>query len=102
LWAEAIEVLLHTYGTVAVMTDVEVPVTPAHTWFELGAAFEDFDHASAFCWNFARMTPFRKRLLSMEAAPIPSFFPVRRHYQDGDNVALLIVEAGQHAQAMSV
>jgi hypothetical protein len=41
------------------------------------------------------MTHIRKRLLSMECAPIPSFFPVRHLYAPGDSLGLLIVEHGQ-------
>jgi hypothetical protein len=100
--AEDIDVLIHTYGTVAVMTELELPVSPSHTWYELGAAFDDFDQATAFCWEFGRMTQFRKRLLSMEASPIPQFFPVKHLYQPGDSVALLIVEERQHLAVMSV
>jgi FAD/FMN-containing dehydrogenase len=95
---EDIDVLIHTYGTVAVMADIELPVTPAHEWFELGAAFAEFEAAAAFCWAFGRMTHIRKRLLSMESAPIPSFFPVRSLYAPGDSLGLLIVERGHQAE----
>jgi FAD/FMN-containing dehydrogenase len=100
--SDDIDVLIHTYGTVAVITELELPVSPSHTWYELGAAFDDFEHATAFCWQFGRMTQFPKRLLSMESAPIPQFFPVKHLYQPGDSVALLIVEESQQTQAMSV
>jgi FAD/FMN-containing dehydrogenase len=98
LGPEDIDVLIHTYGTVAVMADIELPVSAARQWFELGAAFADFERAAAFCWAFGRMTHIRKRLLSMESAPIPSFFPVRSLYAPGDSVALLIVEDGQQTE----
>jgi FAD/FMN-containing dehydrogenase len=95
---EDIDVLIHTYGTVAVMADVELPVTAAHDWVEIGAAFPDVERGASFCWAFGRMTHIRKRLLSMECAPIPSFFPVRNLYAPGDSLGLLIVERGWEAE----
>ncbi|HEV7665559.1 MAG TPA: FAD-binding oxidoreductase [Chloroflexota bacterium] len=97
-----IDVLIHTYGTVAAMADIELPVAPARSWVELGVAFASFEHAAAFCWAFGRMTHIPKRLLSMESAPIPSFFPVRHLYAPGDSIALLVVEDGRQAEVQAI
>jgi FAD/FMN-containing dehydrogenase len=95
---EDIDVLIHTYGTVAVMAEIELPVAAARDWFEIGAAFPDVERGAAFCWAFGRTTHIPKRLLSMECAPIPSFFPVRNLYRPGDSLGLLIVERGWEAE----
>jgi FAD/FMN-containing dehydrogenase len=97
-----IDVLIHTYGTVAAMCDIELPISPARSWVEVGVAFSSLERAAAFCWAFGRMTHIPKRLLSMESAPIPSFFPVRHLYAAGDSIGLLVVEDGRQAEVDAV
>jgi FAD/FMN-containing dehydrogenase len=89
--AEA-HVAIHTYGTVGLVTHVTLPLIPATAWVSAFAAFDVFEEAAEFSWRIALDSSFRKRLLTLQEAPIPAMFlPVRKLFQDGESVAFMML-----------
>jgi hypothetical protein len=95
LLGRAANVVLHTYGTVGVVTSVTLPLAEAHTWRDMVATFDTFGDAARFAWRVADDPRIRKRLTSLQEAPLPAMFtPVKRMFPPGASAVLLIVEAG--------
>ena len=95
--------VLHTYGTVGVVTRLRLPLVPAHTWQGWYATFDSFDACYAFGWALAEEEGVRKRLVSVHEAPIPSMFePVKRLFTAEDAAALLVLDEATLAGARAV
>ncbi|MCY0885401.1 MAG: FAD-binding oxidoreductase, partial [Firmicutes bacterium] len=91
---EAVLPLLHTYGSVAVMTRITLALAPARTWQEAYAAFPDYGSAVRFAWEMVPAAGVPVRTLAAEQAPIPDFFtPLRGLFAPGESVVLLMAEA---------
>jgi hypothetical protein len=86
--------VLHTYGTVGIVTSLRMPLVPARSWQGWYATFARFDHCFEFGWELSEHAQARKRLVSVHEAPIPSLFePVRRLFTPADAAALLVLDA---------
>ena len=86
------DVVIHTYGTVGLITQVTLPLVAATEWVSAFAAFDGFDDAARFSWRLATDASMRKRLLTLQEAPLPSMFlPVRSLFRDGESVALVML-----------
>src|SRR5439155_1399819 len=71
--------VLHTYGTVGIVTRLRLPLVAAHSWQGWYATFESFDACYELGWELSDDEAVRKRLVSVHEAPIPSMFePVKR------------------------
>lgn len=85
--------ILHTYGTVGVITRLTFPLVPARRWREAVAIFGAFDAAAGYAWDLARDRSLRKRLVSLQETPIPDFFdPMKNAFDPGDSAVLLMLE----------
>lgn len=60
----------HAYGTNAIITEVEMPTTPAWTWHEAIVAFKDFSAAARFGVQLAREAGIVKKLISLQEWPV--------------------------------
>ncbi len=97
---EDVGVLIHTYGAVAVMTELTLPVEQAKQWHEMGAAFSDFEKASRFCWAIGRDRAIPKRLLSLDSASVAAYYrPIRHLFQEGEHLVSVIVDESVKEQA---
>jgi FAD/FMN-containing dehydrogenase len=93
LEGEDLRFVLHTYGTVGIVTRLRLPLEAAHTWQGWYCTFASFDAAFEFGWDVSDDPSISKRLVSVHEAPIPSMFePVKRLFTPEDAAALLVVD----------
>jgi FAD/FMN-containing dehydrogenase len=93
LAGEDLRFVLHTYGTVGIVTRLRLPLEVAHTWQGWYATFASFDAAYEFGWDISDDPSISKRLVSVHEAPIPSMFePVKRLFTLEDAAALLVLD----------
>lgn len=82
----------HAWGTNGIITEVELPLAPAYPWAEQGIAFRDFMQAARFCQALADADGIVKKLVSLHAWPIPSYFSiVKGTIPAGSHLVLLMV-----------
>jgi FAD/FMN-containing dehydrogenase len=94
LAGEDLRMVMHTYGTVGIVTRVRLPLIAAHNWQGWYAAFPDFDACFEFGWDLGNDPAVQKRLVSVHEAPIPSMFePVKRLFTRDQSAALLVLDA---------
>lgn len=90
---DGVNVVLHTYGTVGVITHVTFRIVPLHEWRDVYATFPSFDAAARFGWRVAEDTAIVKRLTSLQEAPIPTMFePVKSLFTARDSAVLMILD----------
>lgn len=82
----------HAYGTNGIITELEIPLGPAYPWTECIVTFADFMTAARFGQALANADGMIKKLISIHAWPIPSYFTaLRSQIQEGVHCALLMV-----------
>jgi FAD/FMN-containing dehydrogenase len=95
LEGDELRFVLHTYGTVGVVTRLRLPLVPAHDWRGYYATFVGFDACFEAGWAISDDAAIEKRLVSVHEAPIPSMFePVRRLFDRAHSAALLVLHEG--------
>ena len=92
--------VLHTYGTVGIVTRLRLPLVAAHSWQGWYATFESFDACYELGWELSDDEAVLKRLVSVHEAPIPSMFePVKRLFTPDQSAALLMLDEGSVERA---
>src|SRR5712691_56710 len=87
---DGLRMVMHTYGTVGIVTRVRLPLIAAHAWQGWYATFPDFDACFEFGWDVADDPTVQKRLVSVHEAPLPSMFePFKRLFTTNDRVEAL-------------
>ena len=82
----------HAYGTNGIITELEIPLGPAYPWAEVIVTFDDFMTAARFGQALGDADGLIKKLISVHAAPIPSYFAALKAYlPTGCHAALLMV-----------
>lgn len=82
----------HGYGTNGIITELEIPLAPAYSWAELIVTFDDFMAAAQFGQALGDSDGLIKKLISINAWPIPSYFAaLKSHLPDGKHCALLMI-----------
>jgi FAD/FMN-containing dehydrogenase len=82
----------HAYGTNGIITELEMPLSPAYAWAEAIVTFPDFMSAARFGQTFSDSDGLIKKLVCICAAPIPTYFAALRQYiPDGTHCALVLV-----------
>lgn len=82
----------HAYGTNGIMTELEIPLGPAYPWAEVIVTFDDFMTAARFGQALGDADAIIKKLISIHAWPIPSYFnALQSALPEGKAAALLIV-----------
>ena len=95
---DGLRMVMHTYGTVGIVTRVRLPLIAAHAWQGWYATFPDFDACFEFGWDVADDPGVQKRLVSVHEAPLPSMFePFKRLFTRDVSAALLVLDAGSVA-----
>jgi FAD/FMN-containing dehydrogenase len=93
--ADGLKMVMHTYGTVGIVTRVRLPLIAAHNWQGWYATFSDFDACFEFGWDVADDPTVEKRLVSVHEAPLPSMFePFKRLFTTEVAAALMVLDAG--------
>lgn len=82
----------HAYGTNGIITELEIPLGPAYPWAEVIVVFDDFMTAARFGKAFADNDALIKKLISIHAWPIPSYFvALKSSLPEGKSCALLMI-----------
>ena len=82
----------HAYGTNGIITELEIPLGPAYAWAELIVTFDDFMTAARFGQALGEADGLIKKLISINAWPIPSYFAaLKSHLPEGKHCALLMI-----------
>jgi FAD/FMN-containing dehydrogenase len=82
----------HAYGTTGIITELEVPLGPVYPWAEVIVVFDDFMTAARFGQRLGESDGLIKKLISIHAWPIPSYFVALKPYlPEGKSAALLMV-----------
>ncbi|MEM1309196.1 MAG: FAD-binding protein, partial [Cyanobacteria bacterium P01_H01_bin.153] len=82
----------HAYGTNGIITELEIPLGPAYPWAEVIVTFDDFMTAARFGQALGDADGLIKKLISIHAAPIPSYFASLKAYlPEGCHAALLMI-----------
>ena len=82
----------HAYGTNGIITELEIPLGPAYPWSECIVAFSDFMTAARFGQALCDSDGIIKKLVSICAWPVPSYFTaLRNSIPDEQSCALLMV-----------
>jgi FAD/FMN-containing dehydrogenase len=92
LRGEAVHQVSHAYGTNGIITELEIPLGPAYPWAEAIAVFNDFMSAARFGQALGDADGIVKKLISVHAWPIPSYFAaLKEALPEGKAAALLII-----------
>lgn len=68
---------LHTYGTIGILSEVELNLAPRTEWHQWAVTFDTLEDAFHFADGLARDPAVAKRLVSVIEAPItPTFLPL--------------------------
>jgi FAD/FMN-containing dehydrogenase len=82
----------HAYGTNGIITELEIPLAPAYPWAECIVAFKEFEVAAKFSEALGNADGIIKKMISVHAHPIPSFFTALKSYVPGRcHCALVLV-----------
>jgi FAD/FMN-containing dehydrogenase len=82
----------HAYGTNGIITALEIPLGPAYPWADVIVVFDDFMGAARFGQVLGESDGLIKKLISINAWPIPSYFTSLKPYlPQGKAAALLMV-----------
>jgi FAD/FMN-containing dehydrogenase len=92
LRGEHVNLVHHAYGVNGLVTEVELPLAPAYEWLDTIVVFDDFARAVEFGMALATQDGILKKLVSVHAWPIPSFFKALQ-LPEGKAAALLMIGA---------
>jgi FAD/FMN-containing dehydrogenase len=82
----------HAYGVNGIITELEIPLAPAYAWAEAIVVFRDFMTAARFGQELSNCDGIIKKMVSIHAAPIPSYFVALSSYiPDGSDCVLVLV-----------
>lgn len=90
----------HAYGTTGIITELEMPLTPAMEWRDVVVAFKGMDKASHFGQALAIADPIVKKLVTPIAWPIPSFFPHLNSKLPNERDIVICMVASHSMQAL--
>ncbi len=92
LRGDAVQQVSHAYGTNGIITELEIPLGPAYPWAEVIVIFDEFMTAARFGQALGDADGIIKKLISIHAWPIPSYFNALKDFlPNGKAAALLIV-----------
>jgi FAD/FMN-containing dehydrogenase len=95
LRGDAVQQVNHAYGTNGIITELEIPLGPAYPWVEAIVVFDEFMQAARFGQALGNADGIVKKLISVHAWPIPSYFAALKDALPvGKAAALLMVAAG--------
>jgi FAD/FMN-containing dehydrogenase len=83
----------HAYGTNGIITELEVPLAPAYAWMESIVSFTDFMTAARFGQALGNSDGIIKKMISVHAAPIPSYFTALQSYIPAGSHCVLVLVA---------
>ena len=88
--------VLHAYGVNGIITEVELPLAPAHPWCERIAAFSTLSAAAAFAQTFTECDGIAKKLVSVMDPRIgPYLKRLAPYVADGEAMVIVMVSEPQ-------
>lgn len=88
------QTLQHAWGTVGIVTELEIALAPALDWIEVIATFAEFGHALRAASELAHSFGIAKKLVSLQADPLPQYYADFKQYVPaGRHVVIAIVGA---------
>lgn len=92
LRGDEVQKVNHAYGTNGIITELEIPLGPAYAWAELIVTFDDFMTAARFGQALGDSDGLIKKLISIHAWPVPTYFTALKSYlPEGKACALLMI-----------
>jgi FAD/FMN-containing dehydrogenase len=92
LRGDEVQKVNHAYGVNGIITELEIPLGPAYPWAECIVGFPDFMTAARFGQTLADSDGIIKKLISIHAWPVPTYFAaIRSCIPEGAHCALLMV-----------
>lgn len=92
LRGDKVQKVNHAYGTNGIITELEIPLGPAYPWAEVIVTFDDFMSAASFGYTLGEADGIIKKLISIHAWPIPSYFTALQDaFPEGKTAALLMI-----------
>ncbi|MEM6425644.1 MAG: FAD-binding oxidoreductase [Cyanobacteria bacterium P01_D01_bin.128] len=92
LRGDEVSQVAHAYGTNGIITELEIPLGPAYPWSDVIVCFDDFMTAAKFGKVLGDSDGIIKKLISIHAWPVPSYFaPLKSSLPDGKAAALLMI-----------
>ncbi|MFC0469887.1 FAD-binding oxidoreductase [Halalkalibacter kiskunsagensis] len=85
---------IHSYGTTGIITEVTIPIKPKSNWVQELISFSSLQDVLDFTRYIAEDDQWKKRLVTVVEAPIPTFFrPLKKVIQEKDeHLALIEIE----------
>ena len=80
LRGDEVQKVIHGYGTTGIITELEIPLAPAYPWMEAIVVFDEFMTAAKFGQALSDSDGITKKLVSIHAQPIPSYFLALKDY----------------------
>lgn len=93
LRGEALQKVLHAYGTNGIITQVEMPLTAAYDWVDVIVGFDDFSRVAQFADRLGNLDGLLTKLICVVAAPAPEkyFLRHKKFLNEGQSVCLCMV-----------
>ncbi|NES45678.1 FAD-binding oxidoreductase, partial [Moorena sp. SIO2C4] len=92
LRSDQVQKVNHAYGTNGIITELEIPLGPVYPWAEVIVVFDDFMNAARFGQALGDADGLIKKLISIHAWPIPSYFAALNNYlPEAKHCALLMI-----------
>ena len=92
LRSDQVQKVNHAYGTNGIITELEIPLGPVYPWAEVIVVFDDFMTAARFGQALGDADGLIKKLISIHAWPIPSYFAALSNYlPEAKHCALLMI-----------
>jgi FAD/FMN-containing dehydrogenase len=92
LSGDEVQAVIHAYGTNGIITELEVALAPSYPWVEIIVIFDDFLQAAKFGQALGDSVGIVKKLISIHAWPIPSYFiPLHDYLPQGKSAAFLMI-----------
>ena len=91
---EELATVHHAYGVNGIITEVEMPLAPAHEWRDVIVAFGDLPAAASFGWELAVADGISKKLVAPIAGELAQHFHlIKAHYAPGAAITICMVAA---------
>jgi FAD/FMN-containing dehydrogenase len=90
----------HAYGTNGIITELEIPLAPVYPWAEAIITFADFFTAAKFGQILGDSDGIIKKMVSVHAWPIPSFFTAIKDYLTPQKAAVLLIVSDGDQEAL--
>lgn len=93
LRGDEVQKVNHAYGTNGIITALEIPLGTAYPWAEVIVTFDEFMEAARFGQALGDADALIKKMISVHASPIPSYFTALKPYLRKHCALLLVAES---------